>query len=86
MKINFTFYLKGNMMFFGCRSAKADFFFRDEWLPLVREGFLSLQCAFSRDQEHKVYVQHLLEREGKEVWQWVWERKADILIAGYIDN
>lgn len=43
-------------LFFGCRSSRADFFFADEWLPLEREGRLSLFTAFSRDQPEKMYA------------------------------
>ena len=38
------------MLFFGCRSQNADFFFRDEWQSLVAQGHLVLHTAFSRDQ------------------------------------
>lgn len=37
------------MMFFGCRSEKDDYFFKNEWEPLVTEGQLLLFTAFSRD-------------------------------------
>ncbi len=70
------------MLFFGCRSAKADFFFSEEWTLLESEGYLQLSTAFSRDQEDKVYVQHVMEREGERVWQWVWQHQASVFIAG----
>lgn len=73
---------KGNMLFFGCRSARADFFFSSEWLPLASEGLLRLFTAFSRDQEHKFYVQHSMEKEGAELWQWIQERQAFVFVAG----
>ena len=38
------------MLFFGCRSQHADFFFRQEWQSLVAQGHLVLHTAFSRDQ------------------------------------
>lgn len=38
------------MMFFGCRSERADYFFNSEWQPLVERGQLHLFTAFSRDQ------------------------------------
>ena len=72
------------MLFFGCRSSRADFFFAEEWLPLENEGFLQLFTAFSRDQEHKVYVQHSIEREGLEVWQWMRDKQAHVFIAGCV--
>lgn len=45
-------------LFFGCRSSRADFFFADEWLPLAKDGRLSLFTAFSRDQPDKMYEPH----------------------------
>ena len=60
----------------------ADFFFGDEWLPLVDSGSLVLFTAFSRDQDHKVYVQHRIEEAGDVVWEWLSQRNASILIAG----
>jgi sulfite reductase alpha subunit-like flavoprotein len=38
-------------LFFGCRNAEADFFFKDEWQTLKDEGApLDVFAAFSRDQ------------------------------------
>ena len=51
-------------------------------MPVVREGGLVLRTAFSRDQEDKEYVQHLIKRHGEEVWQWVGPRKAHFYVAG----
>ncbi len=80
--ICFSLSLAGNYLFFGCRSKSADFFFEKEWLPLAREGALTLRAAFSRDQDEKEYVQHLIQRYGEEVWQWVGPGKAHFFIAG----
>merc|ERR1711928_92344 len=41
----------------GCSPFRA---FADEGLPLQQEEHLKLFCAFSRDQPHKIYVQHLI--------------------------
>ena len=30
-----------------------------------------LTTAFSRDQEQKIYVQHRLLSNGKEIWNWL---------------
>ena len=70
------------MLFFGCRSQQADFFFAQEWRPLVTEEKLELFTAFSRDQDQKVYVQHRMEEEGRVVWEWIQQRKAYVFIAG----
>jgi sulfite reductase alpha subunit-like flavoprotein len=40
-----------DMLFFGCRNAEADYFFKDEWRDLENKGVpLSVWAAFSRDQ------------------------------------
>ena len=70
------------MLFFGCRSQQADFFFAQEWRPLVTEEKLELFTAFSRDQDQKVYVQHRMEEEGRVVWEWIQQRNAYVFIAG----
>ncbi len=76
----------GNMLFFGCRSERADFFFSNEWLPLVTSGQLQLFTAFSRDQDMKDYVQHRIKERGGVVWEWLHTRGAHVLIAGYVNK
>ena len=66
------------VLFFGCRSADADYFFRDEWAE--REG-LRVFTAFSRDQEHKVYVQHRIVEQGVLVWDLI-QQGAVFCVAG----
>jgi sulfite reductase alpha subunit-like flavoprotein len=40
-----------DMLFFGCRSAESDYYFKDEWAQLKKEGVpLDVFTAFSRDQ------------------------------------
>jgi sulfite reductase alpha subunit-like flavoprotein len=40
-----------DLLFFGCRTEDADYFFKDEWAKLVEEGVpLEVFAAFSRDQ------------------------------------
>lgn len=52
-----------NSLVFGCRKHAMDFYYGSEWQTLVRTKELELHTAFSRDQEHKVYVQQVLEKE-----------------------
>lgn len=53
------------VLFFGCRNRDKDFIYEDELLAYTRSGVLtSLETAFSRDQERKVYVQDLLREQG----------------------
>lgn len=58
------------VLFFGCRSERHDYIYREELEGAVASGAVNaLHVAFSRDQEgRKVYVQHLLREQGAEVW------------------
>ncbi len=40
-----------------------------------------LDSAFSRDQDHKIYVQHRILEQGETLWQWI-ERGAHLYICG----
>ncbi|CAA6664852.1 unnamed protein product [Spirodela intermedia] len=63
------------LFFFGCRNQEKDFLYRDFW---VGGGFFA---AFSRDQVHKVYVQHKMKEERKRVWRLL-SGGAAVYIAG----
>lgn len=60
-----------NWLFFGHQHAASDFFYRDELKRSQEQGFLKLTTAFSRDQAEKVYVQHRLVENAREVWSWL---------------
>lgn len=57
------------LLFFGCRSEKEDFLYREEWEQYKEAlgGSFELITAFSRDGPKKVYVQHRLEERKAEV-------------------
>ncbi len=70
-------------LFFGSQRAHCDYFYGDEFAQMKEEGFLTrIDCAFSRDQEHKVYVQHRMEENGAELWQWIEEEGAHFFVCG----
>ena len=53
-------------LFFGCRQASEDFLYQDEFKGFESDGTLTrLTCAFSRAQQDKVYVQHLLQKQAR---------------------
>jgi sulfite reductase (NADPH) flavoprotein alpha-component len=63
-----------NWLFFGEQRSQCDYFYRDEFESLQKQGVLTkLHTAFSRDQPHKVYVQHRLMENAKEVYAWLQE-------------
>lgn len=63
-----------NWLFFGDRTFTQDFLYQVEWQKYLKDGLLTkIDLAFSRDQAEKVYVQHKIVEQGKEVWQWLQE-------------
>lgn len=71
-----------NWLFFGERSASTDFLYREELQEMVADKHLThLDLAFSRDQEHKVYVQDKMLERGPEFWRWLQEG-ASLYVCG----
>ena len=63
-----------NWLFFGEQRSRCDYFYRNEFEAFQREGILTrLDTAFSRDQAYKVYVQHRLLENAREVYAWLQE-------------
>lgn len=76
------------MFFFGCRNEKIDFLYRDFWShhtknngPLSEEKGGGFFVAFSRDQPQKVYVQHKIRENSRQVWNLLSEGAA-VYVAG----
>jgi sulfite reductase (NADPH) flavoprotein alpha-component len=71
-----------NWLFFGDQHSATDFLYRDELEGWQREGHLTrLDTAFSRDQDQKVYVQHRMLENAREIWSWL-EAGACIYVCG----
>ena len=71
-----------NWLFFGNPHFTEDFLYQVEWQRFVKDGVLSrIDLAWSRDQQHKVYVQDKLREQGAEVWRWI-EQGAHIYVCG----
>ena len=70
-----------NWLFFGERSRKTDYFYQDYWEDLAAKGRLRLDLAFSRDQDHKIYVQQRMHENAQDLWRWLQEG-AYIYVCG----
>lgn len=71
-----------NWLFFGNPHFTEDFLYQVEWQALVKEGVLNqIDLAWSRDQDHKIYVQDKLREQGAELWRWINEG-AHIYVCG----
>lgn len=72
-----------DILFFGCRNAESDYFFKDEWEALKSEGVpLDVHVAFSRDQRQKVYVQDLVRERSEEVYDAIAKKGGLVYICG----
>ena len=58
-------------LFFGNPYSATDGCYEDELAKLVEAGTMRLSVAWSRDQDHKIYVQHLMEQNAADIWQWL---------------
>lgn len=71
-----------NWLFFGARNGATDFLYQAELEDWKKKGHLHhLDLAFSRDQQEKVYVQHLMMKQKNEFFQWI-EHGASIYVCG----
>lgn len=70
-----------NWLFFGERHRDQSFFYHEYWNEMVQAGKLRLDTAFSRDQEHKVYVQHKIIEHGKDIFDLL-EQGAYFYVCG----
>lgn len=69
-------------LFYGDRHFVTDFLYQTDWQRMLKDGLLSkLDVAFSRDTEEKVYVQHRILENSREVYEWLQEG-AHIYICG----
>jgi len=71
-----------NVLFFGNRNQDGDFLHRHEWEEYERRGVLRLHTAFSRDQDHKVYVQHRMAEQSAALWELLDSHGAVCMVAG----
>jgi sulfite reductase (NADPH) flavoprotein alpha-component len=71
-----------NWLFFGDQHFVTDFLYQSEIQNWQDTGVLArVNVAFSRDQSEKVYVQHKIQREGEEVFNWIKEG-ATVYVCG----
>ena len=61
-----------NWLFFGDQHFTTDFLYQSEIQDWARTGVLTrVNTAFSRDQAHKVYVQHKMQAHAAELFHWL---------------
>ena len=72
-----------NWLFFGSQHKHCNYFYEEELEGLKRDGVLTrLDCAWSRDQEGKSYVQHKMLENAAEIWKWMDAEGAQFFVCG----
>lgn len=71
-----------NWLFFGNLRFIDDFLYQIEWKRYVEDGLLTrINTAWSREQNHKIYVQNKLLQNSADLWSWIQEG-AYIYVCG----
>jgi sulfite reductase (NADPH) flavoprotein alpha-component len=72
-----------NWLFFGSQREKCDYAYKEDWERFTRDGLLTkLDCAWSRDQTHKIYVQNKMLEHAPEIWKWIDGEGAQFFVCG----
>ncbi|EFN63285.1 NADPH-dependent diflavin oxidoreductase 1 [Camponotus floridanus] len=77
--------LKECVLFFGCRKKDKDYHCREDFERLAEKTNLKVFCAFSRDQDYKIYVQHIIREQRELCWQFL-QNDGSIYLAGNSKN
>lgn len=76
----------GHYLLFGERQSAHDHFCQLEVKHWLQQGTLAqVDLAFSRDQEHQRYVQHILPERASELREWI-EQGAAIYVCGSLNG
>lgn len=71
-----------NWLFFGDQHFHTDFLYQREWQGHLKSGLLSrLDLAFSRDQAEKIYVQHRMLEQGRNLFEWI-DEGGSVYVCG----
>jgi sulfite reductase (NADPH) flavoprotein alpha-component len=69
-------------LFFGSRNYTHDFLYQLEWQDWLKSGVLGrIDVAFSRDQREKIYVQHRMWEQRRDLFTWL-EDGAALYVCG----
>jgi len=70
-------------LMFGSRFEKKDYLYKEELLRYKEEGILNnLITAFSRDQAHKIYVQHRCDENQELIFDYLYKKKGYFYLCG----
>ena len=72
-----------NWLFYGAQREACDFAYKEDFDHFKADGILTrLDCAWSRDQAHKIYVQNKLLENAAEIWKWIDAEGGQFFVCG----
>ena len=72
-----------NWLFFGSQHERSDFAYKEDWERFTRDGLLTrFDCAWSRDQASKSYVQNKMLENAAELWKWIDSEGGQFFVCG----
>lgn len=74
------------VVFFGCRNKDKDYHFEQDFKAWQYNQSVEVHVAFSRDQDNKVYVQHLIRKRASHLAKLIKEQNAYVYVAGSSNN
>lgn len=70
-------------LYFGCRRRSEDWIYQQEMEDALELGVLDkLRVAFSREQQDKVYVQHLMLQDQGELFRFIHDQRGYVFVCG----
>lgn len=69
-------------LFFGSRSQREEYLYGEELEAYVASGLLTVSCAFSRDQPHKIYIQHRMQEHAERLYHDLVEQGGSFYLCG----
>lgn len=72
-----------NWLFFGAQRESCDYSYKEDFAQFQKDGILTrLDCAWSRDQAHKIYVQNKMLENAAEIWTWIDGEGGQFYVCG----
>jgi len=71
------------VLYMGSRSQWKEYLYGEELEAYHQSGLLTtLRCAFSRDQEHKIYIQHLMQEDSSLICDHLHKSEGTFYLCG----
>lgn len=74
------------VIYYGARKEATEYIYKEELQSYEAIGVLKMHTAFSRDQARKIYVQHRIAEDYKQVYEYLVEHNGAFFVCGSSRN